>query len=119
MMAMRYTLVHRATVLSRAQMQAIHIVPGVPAFLLPKDQLIGGQGSSGAAREKDQWMKDLFLVKQICLSIFVFETVFKFVLILCKGRSNVALNYLYLSQVLSYLIVWAKGLAEMQALDFL
>jgi hypothetical protein len=44
-------------------MQAIHIVPGVPAFLLPKDQPIGGQGSSGAVREKDQWMKDLFLVK--------------------------------------------------------
>lgn len=117
---MRYTLVHRATELSLALMQAIHIVPGVQAYLLQKDQPIGGQGSSGAVREKDRWMKGLFLERLICLSIFVAETVFK----VCsdfglKGRSNVALNYLYLSQVLSYLIVWAKGLAEMQALDFM
>ena len=61
MMAMRYTLAHRATGLSRAQMQAIHIVPEVQASLLRKVPLIGGQGSSGAVREKDRWMRGLFL----------------------------------------------------------
>lgn len=60
---MRYTLVHRATGLSRALMQAIYIVPGAQASLLPKDQPIGGQGSSGAVRAEGQLMKDLFLVK--------------------------------------------------------